>query len=113
MSRDGKLGFITLSNKTKQKSNGQNRFYWGIVLPTLCNELWGDSDVQGMHFYLKCMFLREIKPNGMWGCKSGKNSDHTTAEWEKYVETVRRWAVTEHSINLPEPNEISYDEIKE
>ncbi len=114
-SRDKKRGYILLkneSNRKKPKSLQQNKYYFGYVLPELCKELWGDKDIEGMRSALKAKFRVGIK-DGIKYLKSDKLSESNTVEWEEYMEDIRRWAASEHSINIKEPNEISYDNILE
>ena len=42
----------------------------------------------------------------LYGSRSTANLN--TKEFENYLEEIRRWAITDLSINIPEPNE-NYD----
>jgi hypothetical protein len=90
---------------TTTRSNSQNKYYWGVVLPTIGNHIGYTSDE--MHEALKWKFLR--KPDsqtweGVATVRSSKELD--TLEFEEYLENVRRFAATDLGVTVPLPNEV-------
>lgn len=94
---------IELKKYTKIRSNNQNRYYWGVVIKTLCDEL-GYSDDE-MHSTLKAMFLIDMT-NKIPKVRSTQSL--TTAEYEEYLSTIRNWASANLSIYIPLPNEVDF-----
>ena len=83
------------------RSNNQNSYYWGVILPILGGYFGYDTD--DMHSALKYKFLRK----GACDIETVQSTTKmTTAQFEEYVETVRRWALTEWNVSVPLPNEI-------
>ena len=95
---------IVMSHRSKRRSDRQNAYYWGVVLPLLCEEFGYYSEQ--MHDALKCAFLREDdKKLGLAKIRSTASLD--TAEFEEYMRTIREWASTQ-GVFIPEPNEELY-----
>lgn len=87
------------------RSDNQNRYYWGVVIKILSDEL--GYFPEEMHEALKLKFLRkESKP--LPTVRS--TTSLTTSEFEDYLETVRVWAITEYQIRIPMPGENSIEE---
>lgn len=97
------------SKATKDRSNEQNRYYWGVVID-LISEHTGFNREE-MHEVLKHKFLRQT----VWvplrnGIKeqsiiTKSTTKLTTLQFEEYLREIRQWAAEEMSISLPEPNE--------
>jgi hypothetical protein len=43
--------------------------------------------------------------------KSTRLSEWTTAEWEKYMDYIRRWSIQNYGVYIPQPNEVDYSQI--
>ena len=43
--------------------------------------------------------------------KSTSLDEWSTSEWEEYMHFLRMWASSEHSIIIPEPNEVDLDSL--
>jgi hypothetical protein len=95
--------------QSKQRSNPENRYYWGVVI-ALLSDLTGFSDEE-MHEILKKRFLSKTvlihDSNGMI-CETveiGKSTARlTTIEFEDYLSKIREWAST-LGCDIPIPNE--------
>jgi len=92
---DGSRVEVTVKPRTKNRSNQQNKYYWKVVV-RLIGEHLGYSDNE-MHEVLKHEFLRQ---DG----KVISTTDLTTQEFEEYMENVKRWAVSEFQVYIPDPN---------
>lgn len=86
--------------KSYQKSN-QNGYYWGVVLPILC-EYFGYLPDE-MHEAIKIKFLRIGGTDSLPKIKS--STELNTLEWEELMEKIRIWVLSEYDIKIPEPNE--------
>lgn len=93
----------------KDRSNGQNRYYWGVVLKAFYNSEIGYT-AEEWHEIIKHKFLKE------WRTVKGKTkteeieitrstTDLNTKEFEELMTKIRQWASIELGIWIPEPNE--------
>jgi len=102
--REGKRVSLTVSYEKKNRSNNQNKYYWGVVCE-LISEVTG-YEKDEIHEILKQMFLAEPKFIGSQEVVIGKSSaDLDTVQYEDYLEKIRRWAVQELNCYIPLPNE--------
>jgi len=99
-SLDGKFIQLVVRRYRTNRSNNQNRYYFGIVIKILGDELGYMPDE--MHEALKWKFLR--KGGKLETVKS--TSSLTTIEFEQYLELIRIWALRDLEINIPLPNEV-------
>jgi len=104
-SMSGVVDIVFRKVKTPRSSQ-QNRYYWGVIIKILADEL-GYSP-EDAHFALRLRFLRrydgEAKPTPLYVPKS--TTDLSTKDFEAYQEDIRRWAASFLYINIPEPNEV-------
>lgn len=75
------------------RSNPQLRYYFGVVLDMISEEL--GYELIEAHELMIAMFL---KPTGRSSTRG-----MTTEEFVRYTETIKRWAVQELQINIPDP----------
>ena len=95
---------VLIEPKRKPRSLAENGYYWGVVIPLLCE--WTGYTSDEMHDALKEKFL---------GCYDEKNgltrmtstSSLSTVEFEKYMSDIRQWA-SEQGVFMPLPNEQFY-----
>jgi len=97
---DGKRVEVVVRKERSQRSNNQNSYYWGVVLPILGDYFGYEPDE--MHEALKLKFL-QIGPCDVPTVKS--TTKLNTTEFEEYLERIRRWAATEYSVQIPLPGE--------
>ena len=83
------------------RSDNQNRYYWGVVVKILGDEL--GYIPEEMHEALKWKFLR--KGGKLETVKS--TTSLTTTEFETFLELVRIWAITDMGITIPLPDEVN------
>lgn len=105
---------VELSIRRNNRSDRQNDYYWGVVIPLLCEHFeYVKSDAgrvryskDDMHDALKCKFLLKLdSENGL--ARVGSTATLTTVEFEEYLTDIREWASTE-GVFIPEPNEEIY-----
>lgn len=91
----------------KDRSNNQNRYYWGVVIKLLSEHTGFEPDE--MHEVLKHIFLsypktlETKKPELVYISKS--TSGLSTKDFEDFMSRVRTWASLELAVWIPEPNE--------
>lgn len=105
---------ITFSKPKKSRSNNQNRFYWGVVLPLVQNGLLDATgelrSVDNIHYkILLPLFapLNEIVNKDTGECISERltSSEMTTTQFMEYIMEVQKWSAEFLSIDIPNPNE--------
>jgi len=97
---------ITIDKRYKQRSDKENRYYWGVVLPLLC-EYMGYTDEE-MHEAIKWKFLRKetlLQPKYEELPTVRSTTTLTTIEFEELMEKIKIWAA-EFGILIPDPNQI-------
>lgn len=96
---EGKNLVITVKEQGKRRSDRQNAFYWGVVIP-LIKQLFEDAGTtcapEDVHCYLKehvgGMMKVIILPDGSRRAIVESSTKLTTVQWEDYMEKVRAWA---------------------
>ena len=105
---------ITFSKPKKSRSNNQNRFYWGVILPLVQNGLLDATgelrSVDNIHYkILLPLFapLNEIVNKDTGECISERltSSEMTTTQFMEYIMEVQKWSAEFLSIDIPNPNE--------
>ncbi len=99
---EGKPVEIVVRKQKSQRSLDQNSYYWGVVIEILRDHFGYESEE--MHEALKFKFLRTHEGEALESVKS--TAKLNTAEFEDYLERVRRWAITEYNCFIPLPNEV-------
>ena len=97
---------ITIRKHSEKRSNEQNRYYWGIVIPILADH-FGHDNAEEMHEDLKQEFNpvpSKINPEKIIGGSTTKLStiDFFSAD-TSYIERIIRWASMEHGVFVPPP----------
>lgn len=105
---------ITFSKPKKSRSNRQNAFYWGVVLPLVQNgllEATGElRSCDNIHYkILLPLFapLNEIvnKDTGETFNERLTSSEMTTTQFCEYIMEVQKWGSEFLGIDIPSPNE--------
>lgn len=95
--------YVLEINKSKNiRSLNQNRYYFGVVLVILSDHFGYTTDE--LHQICAGTFLR-YENKGKEFVKSTTKLD--TKEFERYLEQIRMWALNEHQIVIPLPNEVT------
>lgn len=92
---------IVVGIPKKQRSNQENRYYWGVVIKLLSDHL-GYTDEE-MHDALKMLFLKD---NSREIPTLRSTTELTTIEFEKYLENIKMWAANIMNVYIPDPNEV-------
>jgi len=103
---------LTLEKPKKKRSNAQNRYYYGMLIPLmqqgakdLFGEVWSATKA---HEHLKAKFLFHESVNIKTGeiIQTPKSTtENTTIEMEVYHTEIRIYLLQDFDINAPEPNE--------
>lgn len=94
---------------TKNRSNNQNRYMWGVVYETLSNHL--GYTPEEIHEICKHKFLKGwLTLHEKSGAKEIEITKSTaslnTVEMENYLTKIREWASIELTCWIPDPNEV-------
>jgi hypothetical protein len=92
---------------TPDEESNQNGYLWTVVLPYLC-EYFGYLPYD-MLDALRPLFFFEVSDKDPNIKRLKSTSEYNTKEWEEKMEEIRVWALTEHDIKIPEPNEVDLD----
>lgn len=109
---EGKVIEITIQKKRKQRSNPQNRYYWGVIVPIWRNLLlneWGEVHTnESTHEFLKMNFgynERVDESTGEIFRSPRSTTENSTVEMEEYHELLRQKALEMFGAVIPLPNE--------
>jgi hypothetical protein len=111
-SLEGKDIVITIENKKKKRSNPQNAYYFGVVIPLMkqgfYNSLGEHVGTDEIHTFLKNRFLfKEIvnEQNAEIIKMPQSTTELTTIQFEEYLDKIREFATEFLSIQIPLPND--------
>ena len=100
---------ITVSKQKRQRSIQANRYYWGVVLKIIGDEL--GYFPEDTHKIFATMFLKEVFKVGDQSIESYKSTTKlSTVQFEEYLSNIRMFASSELGILIPLPNECLDDE---
>lgn len=116
---EGKQIEVTFRRKRKRRSDQQNRYYWGVVVPLIVEafiDLGHSELIQGnsesheaVHAMLKRRFMSdgrtlEDKDGNVYELDP-TTTDKTAVEMAEYMERIQEWAATCLGVTIPDPNE--------
>ena len=103
---------LTIDKVKKKRSNNQNRFYWGCLIPLMqkgAKDMWGESwSIDKAHKHLSKLFVFHESVNVKTSeiTQTPKSTTElTTTDWEVYVTEIRIYLLENFDIEAPEPNE--------
>jgi len=111
---NGKEVVITFSKPKKSRSNNQNSYYWGVVLPLVQKGL---LDATGElrsndNIHYKILLPLFAPTNEIVNVDSGEcinerltSSEMTTTQFCEYIMEVQKWGAEFLGIDIPSPNE--------
>ena len=109
---EGKEVVITIDRLKKKRSNNQNSYYWGVLVPITQRAIfdsWGEVwSIDKTHEYLKENFCFREKVNEDTGqvIKLPKSTtENTTTEMEVYHLEIRKHLLEWFNVDAPEPNQ--------
>ena len=100
---EGRRVEVSVKRHVKKRSLKQDRYYFGVVV-AMIGEAIGEDDPLAIHEVLKheCNYYLA----GDFEVRVPLSTKKlTTAEFEDYLERVRRWAAIFLSLYIPMPNE--------
>ena len=99
---------IVIRKHGEKRTNDQNAYYWGVVIPILADHFGYDHE--DMHHELKELFNpieSKIQPGKKIGGTTTKMSTEEIFCGEtSYVERICRWASMEYQIYIPPPKKV-------
>jgi hypothetical protein len=105
---------ISFYKPKKNRSNNQNRYYWGLVLPLIQNgllEATGElRSVDNIHYKILLPLFaptNEIVNKDTGECITERltSSDLTTTQFCEYILEIQKWGAEFLGIDIPSPNE--------
>lgn len=103
---------LELSELKDTRSEQQNAYYWGVVIPIFADYFgFSPAEYRECHEYIKYerlpLFIKT--PRGETIRSSKSTASLKTNEFEDYMADLRKWGADEFELNIPEPNEIPYE----
>ena len=109
---EGKTIKLTIEKFANKRSNNQNNYYWGIVVPILKDAIyneWGEIwSKEKTHDFCKMQFNYFEKINEETGeiVRVPKSTtENTTTTQEEYHLEIRKFAKEWFNVDIPLPNE--------
>lgn len=109
---EGKEIALTIGERKTERSNNQNRYYWGVVVPLVRQGLkeagYGNVMKSEVHKLLKGMFIKDEIVNETTGeilSFVGSTAELSTTAFNEFMEGIAQWAAEQLSLVIPEPNE--------
>jgi len=114
--RQDDIYWLTIVRYKKPRSDKQNRYFHGVIIPMAAQCLFESGDIPHADLamtkqLLKEKFLAEYEftVEGKAYIKCRKTSSLKTDEFEKLNTEIRTWFQTERDYYIPEPNEIDWE----
>lgn len=111
-SYEGKELLITFEKPKKQRSNGQNRFYYGVVLPIVKSCLKNAGHVLSIeqtHDLIKLKFLKETlfinESTGEVVERIKSTTELSTSQFMEFLFEINQFTMEYFNTPIPEPNE--------
>jgi len=111
---EGKQIVITIEKLKKSRSNNQNRYYWGVVIPIVQSGLKDATgefrSADSIHYgILLPLFApsNEIINTETGQCLNEKigSSEMTTSQFMDFIVDVQQWSAEFLGVDIPNPNE--------
>lgn len=118
-SLEGKEIEIKISKKKKTRSDSQNKYYWGCVVPIVKQGLidagYEREKINNslvVHDFLKSMFCKKIE---LISVDTGEilflpptTTSNSTTQMMEYFEDIKRWCAEFLGISIPDPGEQTF-----
>lgn len=109
---DGLVRIEVSKAKRKQRTNSQNSYYWGVVIPHLqmiLRDLGNDFKDEELHAYLKQKFLdnRVMTVLGESIEVEPSTADLSTVEFQLFIDRIVYWCASDEGpgVVIPAPGE--------
>jgi len=103
---------LTLEKPKKKRSNDQNAYYWGCLIPLMqlgAKDTWGETwNADTSHKFLSKKFVFHESVSQKTGEITNTHkstTELTTTDWEVYMTEIRIYLLEDFDIDAPEPNE--------
>lgn len=111
-SYEGRDLLISFEKPKKQRSNGQNRFYYGVVLPIVKSCLKNAGHVLSIeqtHDLIKLKFLKETlfinESTGEVVERIKSTTELSTSQFMEFLFEINQFTMEYFNTSIPEPNE--------
>lgn len=88
---------LNIKELKSNRSNNQNRYYWGVIIPILANYFGYLPDE--MNEAIKFKFLRKGGTDKLPTVRSTTSLDKM--EWEEFMTKIHIWSLQEFGIIIP------------
>jgi hypothetical protein len=109
---EGKDVLITFEKPKKKRSNPQNAFYYGVIIPIVQNCLKEAGHVmtnESTHDLIKLKFLKEIilvnEDTGEVVERVKSTTELSTSQFMDFVAEIRLFTTEYFGVDIPEPRE--------
>lgn len=108
---EGKQVIVTIEKAKKKRSNPQNSFWHGVVIPIMQQALKDAGHLmtnEQTHELLKLRFLKEtilVNESGEYIERVKSTTELTTTQFMELISEVQRFAVEYFNVIVPDPNE--------
>jgi hypothetical protein len=109
---EGQEVILTIQKAKKRRSNPQNSFYHGVVIPIMQQCLKDAGYLmtnESVHDMLKLRFLKEsilVNENtGEYIERIKSTTELTTTQFAEYILDIQKFAVEYFNVQIPNPNE--------
>jgi len=111
---EGKEVLITFEKPKKDRSNQQNRFYWGVCIILVQEGLKGATgefrSAENIHYNILLPLFAPTKElininTGEITTERLTSSEMTTTEFCEFILEIQKWASEFLGIDIPNPNE--------
>ena len=107
---EGKEIEITIQKKRKLRSNPQNKYYFGVIVPIFQNCIkveWGEIlSIEEVHNFLKtnCNYEEKVSDDGLIVRTIKSTTENTTVDQENFHSLCRTLANDFFNTEIPLPN---------
>lgn len=108
---EGKEISITVEKAKKKRSNPQNAFYHGCVIPIMKDALKSTGYTmtnEAVHDLLKLRFLKETilinEDTGEYIDRIKSTTELSTTQFMEFIMEIQQFAVEYFSVTIPDPN---------
>ena len=103
--------YLVSIRSTKGRSNDQNAYYWGVVVPLVYEGLKESGfdtvrNANDAHEIMKSLFLKVCEEkDGIKIERVQSTTDLSTIEFSAFLLNISTWAADYLSVAIPEPNQ--------
>ena len=115
---EGKEVVLTIERKRNRRTNPQNRWYWGVAVELVRNQLKEcgyQVSKEETHELIKIQMTKRdpetmlkefvIESTGAVIKSMRSSADLTTTEFMAFKESIQQWAIEVLDLYIPDPNE--------